>query len=231
MSYVRLGPEFWGRKRFGRFSIGMRAKGQLWDYEEVEIVPEYDHEYWNLGLNSDLRLTSTSLLRLSAEYYTRRFSDRPSFDLDGTQPLGNPPVRYDYVDFAIEARQRITSAFWFGIGYSRTDREDRYAGYNNYLRNEYALQLRLNLGDRFTLGSRLYYQIYDYENAFAFHEPTAGRKTLERAVASANATFRISDSFEIVGEYYYRDVASNDTRLAYNRSMASLALRWTPWYR
>jgi tetratricopeptide (TPR) repeat protein len=231
MSYLRYGPEFWGRKRFGRFTFGARAKGQLWDYEEVEVVPEYDHEFWNLGLHSDIRMTSTSLLRLSGEYYTRRFSDRPSFELDGTQPLGNPPVRYDYAEYAIEARQRVTDAFWFGIGYSRTDREDRHVGYNNYVRDEYAFQLRLNLGDRFTFGSRLFYQNYNYENAFAFQEPTAGRKTLERAVASANATYRISDSFEIVGEYYYRDVASNDTRLAYNRSMASLAVRWIPWSR
>jgi tetratricopeptide (TPR) repeat protein len=231
MNFLRYGPEFWGRKRFGRFTFGARAKGQLWDYEEVEVVPEYDHEFWNMGLHTDIRMTSTSLLRLTGEYYTRRFSDRPSFELDGTQPLGNPAVRYDYVEFAVEARQRVTDSFWFGLGYSRTDREDRHAGYNNYVRDEYAAQFRLSLGQRFRLGSRVFYQNYNYENAFAFHEPTAGRKTLERLAASVNASYRITDSFEIVGEYFYRDVATNDTRLAYTRGIATLALRWMPWTR
>ena len=229
MNFLRYGPEFWGRKRFGRFTFGARAKGQLWDYEEVEVVPEYDHEFWNMGLHTDIRMSPTSLLRLSGEYYTRRFSDRPSFELDGTQPLGNPAVRYDYVEYAIEARQRVTRSFWFGLGYARTDRQDRHVGYNNYVRDEYAAQIRLNLGDRFSFGSRVFFQNYNYENAFAFHEPTAGRKTLERLGASANATYRITDSFEIVGEYFYRDVVTNDTRLAYTRGMASLAVRWLPW--
>jgi tetratricopeptide (TPR) repeat protein len=231
MSFLRYGPEFWGRKRFGRFTIGARAKGQLWDYEEVEVVPEYDHEFWNLGLHTDIRVLSSTILRLTGEYYTRRFSDRPSFELDGTQPLGNPTVRYDYVEYSAEARQRITDAFWFSLGYSRVDREDRHVGYNNYVRDEFGAQFRLNLGRRFSLGSRVYYQDFNYENAFAFHEPTAGPKTLERLGANANATFRISDSFEVVGEYIYRDVETNDTRLAYNRSMASLSLRWMPWTR
>ena len=52
---------------------------------------------------------------------------------------------------------------------------------------------------------------------------------LEVDGASANATYRITDSFEVVGEYFYRDVVTNDTRLAYTRGMASLALRWLPW--
>jgi hypothetical protein len=231
LSYFRYGPEFWARKRYGRVTFGARAKGQLWNYEEVEIVPEYDHEYWTMGLHTDIRLSQTSLLRLTGDYYTRRYSDRPSFELDGTQPIGNPTVRYDYIEFSIEARQRVTDAFWFGIGYERTDREDRHLGYNNYVRDDYGVQLQLRLGNRFRLGTRLNYLIYNYENAFAFHEPTAGRKTLEKAVGLVEAAYRINDSFELAGEYYYRDVQSSDARIAYARGQALLALRWSPWTR
>ena len=228
MSYLRYGPEFWGRKTLGRYSFGFRAKGQLWNYEDVVVVPEYDHEYWLMGLNSHIRLTSTSLLRINADYYTRRYGDRPSFELDGSQPLGNNPVRYDYLVLGLEARQRITQSMWFGVSYSRTDRKDQHVGYNNYVRDEYGARINMKLGSRFMLEATGYYFNYNFENAFAYHEPTAGRKTMERIVGSFIASFRMTDTLDLVGEYRYRDVDSNDERLTYNRGQAILAVRWSP---
>ncbi|MDH3439583.1 MAG: hypothetical protein OEM63_02435 [Gammaproteobacteria bacterium] len=227
LSYLRYGPEFWARKRYGRFTFGIRTKGQLWNYEDVETVPAYDHEYWSVGLNTDIRLSPTSILRMSGEYYTRRYGDRPAFELDGTQPLGNPSVRYDYIQAKIEARQRITDAMWFGIGYARTDREDRHVGYNSYVRDQYFVQYHLRIANRFRIDLRGRYFNYNYENAFAYHEPTAGRKTMESAIGSFVASYRMTDSLDLVAEYHYRDVQSNDERLAYGRSQAILAVRWS----
>jgi len=228
MSYLRYGPEFWVRRKLGRYSFGFRAVGQLWNYEDVVVVPEYDHEYWLLGLSSDIRLSSSSLLRINAEYYTRRYGERPSFELDGTQPVGNTPVRYDYLVLGLEARQRITSWMWFGIGYTRADRQDRHVGYNSYVRSDYAVNLNMQFGERLKLDVAGRYFLYDYENAFAFHDPTAGRKTMDRIMGTVRATFRMTRTLDLVGEYRYRDAASNDTRLAYNRSQSTLTVRWMP---
>jgi len=226
MSYVRYGPEFWMRETFGKFSIGGHAKGQLWNYEETLAVPEYDHEYWEVGASAQYRFTSTSLLRMTAEYYTRRFGDRPSFELDGSQPVGNRPIRYDYTEFAVEARQRITRAMWFGVAYARTERVDQYLGYNNFFRDEYGAQIHLSIGDRFDFDATASYRIYNFENAFAFHEPAAGRKTLETSIGIAAATFRMTDSLSLLGEILFRDVVSNDTRIEYARSQIMLSVRW-----
>jgi hypothetical protein len=38
----------------------------------------------------------------------------------------------------------------------------------------------------------------------------------------------MTDSFSLVGEYIYRDVTSNDTRIEYARSQMMLSLRWIP---
>jgi hypothetical protein len=226
MSYIRYGPEFWMRETFGKLSIGGHAKGQLWNYEETLAVPEYDHEYWEIGVNTQYRFTSTSLLRLTAEYYTRRFGDRPAYELDGTQPVGNPSIRYDYTEYAVEARQRITRAMWFGVAYARTEREDRHVGYNNYFRDEYGAQLHLTFGDRFDFDATAAFRIYNYENALAFNVPIGGRKTLETASGMATATFRMTDTLSLVGEYLYRDVVSNDTRIEYARSQILISVRW-----
>ena len=226
MSYLRYGPEIWLRRKWGRLTLGGRAKGQLWNYENLEVVPEYDNEYWVINLNGQYRFTRTSLLRLTAEYYTRRFGDRTAFELDGTQPLGNPTIRYDYTELGLEARQRITSLMWFGLSYARTEREDKHVGYNNYLRDDYGASFHLRFGNRFDLEASARYNIYNYENALAFHEPAAGRKTLETAYGRATATFRMTESLDLVGEYILRDVTSNDTRIEYSRNLAMLAVRW-----
>jgi len=226
MSYVRYGPEFWMRETFGKFSIGGRAKGQLWNYEETLAAPEYDHEYWQIGVNTQYRFTQTSLLRLKAEYYTRRFGDRPSYELDGTPLVGNPSIRYDYTEYSMEARQRITRAMWFGVAYARTERVDQYLGYNNYFRDEYGAQIHLSIGDRFDLDATASYRIYNFENAFAFHEPAAGRKTMETSIGIVTANFQMTDTLSLVGEYRYRDVVSNDTRIEYARSQMLLGVRW-----
>ena len=87
-------------------------------------------------------------------------------------------------------------------------------------------QFHLSFGDRFDLDATAAYRIYNYENAFAFHEPAAGRKTLESAIGTAAATFRMTDTLSLVGEYRYRDVVSSDTRIEYARSLILLSVRW-----
>ena len=226
LSYLRYGPEFWIKERFGNFSIGGQAKGQLWNYDTVEGVPEYDHEYWKLGLTTDYRFGGTSLIRANVEYYTRRFGDRPAFKLDGTQPVGNPNIRYDYRSAGITARQRITSRIWFGFDYVRTDREDRHVGYNDYSKDTFGMEMQARFGQRFDLSASAYYHLYDFENALAFHEPAGGPKTLEVAEARVRAVFDMTRSLSLVSEYRYKDVVSTDTRIAYNRSLVSLSVRW-----
>ncbi|MFQ5566170.1 MAG: hypothetical protein ACE5EU_07395, partial [Paracoccaceae bacterium] len=179
MSYLRYGPEVRLQQSFERFSFGGKLAGQLWNYEEVVAVPEYDHEYILLGLNAQYRFTKSSLLRFSVDGYTRRYGDRPSFELDGRQLPGNPTIEYAYLQYGVTARQRIGSALWFGFGYTRTRREDKYLGYNDYTRDTYNVDIRSRLGPKFEMRANAYYRVYDYENAFAFHSPAAGRKTLE----------------------------------------------------
>jgi hypothetical protein len=226
MSYQRYGPEFWIKESFGPLSIGARVKGQLWNYKTVGAVPEYDHEFWLVGLNSEYRFSRSSLLRLKGEYYTRRYSDRPAYNLDGSQPAGNPTVRYDYLELGLTARQRLTQSMWVDLSYVVTDREDRHVGYNNFQRNELELEFHLTLNQRFDLEAFGRLRIFDYENAFAFNNPAAGRKELDTLDVGLEATYIMTNSLELAAEYFLRDVTSNDTRIEYDRSHYVLAVRW-----
>lgn len=226
LSYLRYGPQISTRQSWNRLSYSLWAKAQLWNYEDAEVVPEYDHEFFRLGGNIQYRFWQSSLVRLTVDAYRRYFSDRPSFELDGRQLLGNPGVEYRYYDAGLLLRQRLTRGFWFGLSYMRTEREDAYIGYNDYGRDTYGAELSLHISDRFELRADARHRIYDYTNAFAFNNPAAGNKTLETTEGNLTATLDVGWNLQLVGEYSYRDVASNDTRIAYERSLYLLSLQW-----
>lgn len=226
MDYKRYGPELAVLQRWGSLSFGLRMKGQLWDYTETGVVPEYDHEYFLFGGNVQYRFAPSSLLRFTVEKSSRRYSSRPSYDLDGNQLITNPALRYDYLSYGMLARQRITDAMWFGFGYELTDRQDRYVGYNDFTRDTYQFEFHWTPARRFDLALNGMYRVYDYPNAFAFNDPIGGPKTLETLDGELLATWRLSNHFRIVFEADYRENASTDFRIQYDRLRFSLGVEY-----
>jgi len=226
MNYLRYGPELSFRQAHERLSVGFKLKGQLWDYDDTGVVPEYDHEYYLVNLYGQFKFAPTSLLRLTAEYHSRRYGERPSYDLDGQQRLGNPAVRYDYLSFGLRARQRVTDSMWFGWEVERTERTDEYVGYNDYTRYDYRFEFHWAPGDRFDLELNAAYRDYDYSNAFAFHEPLVGRKTQESSDASIIGSYRMTPQLSLVAEARYDETISNDTRIQYERFQYILGVLW-----
>ena len=226
LNYVRFGPQFSVRRSHERLAYGLRVKGQMWDYEDTELVPEYDHEYFLFGANFQYRYAESSLLRVTVDKSSRRYGDRPSFDLDGNQLITNPPVRYDYLEVGLQARQRLTDTIWFAFGYELTSREDRHVGYNDFTRDDYRLEFHWSPGRRFDLGLTSSYRIYDFPNAFAFNNPAAGPKTYETADIEFNVRYRMTRRLSLVAEGVYRGTSSTDLRIQYDRRWFSLGIVW-----
>jgi tetratricopeptide (TPR) repeat protein len=226
MNYLRYGPEFSARQSGEKLSFGLSAKGQLWNYEEAGTLPEYDHEYFKASAFGQFKFTSTSLLRLTADYYSRRYGDRPAFDLDGQQRQGNPNIRYDYVSLSLRARQRLGGSMWFGFDIERTERTDQYVGYNDYTRDSFGFEFHWSPGNRFDLEASGTYSLYDFPNAFAFHEPAAGRKTQESVIGELLASYRVTRHISIVAEAELRERVSNDIRIQYDRTRYLIGVRW-----
>jgi len=226
MNYTRYGPEFAWVQAYNRFALGLRIKGQLWNYEDPEVVPEYDHEYFLFAAHAQYEFTRTSLLRLSVDKYSRRYGDRPAFDLDGNQLITNPNLRYDYLAVGLTARQRITPNMWFGFNVELTDRQDRYLGYNDYQRNEFGFDFNWTPTPRFRFEFGGYYRNYDYPNAFAFHNPVAGIKTLESVRGNLLAEYRVTPHLSVTAEAEFRESVSTDTRIGYDKTWFSLGVTW-----
>jgi hypothetical protein len=226
LNYKRYGPEFAWVQAFRKLALGLRVKGQLWNYDNPKAVPEYDHEYLVFGAHAQYSFTETSLLRLTVDRYSRRFSDRPSFDRDGNQFAANADVRYDYLAIGLTARQRITPNMWFGFNLERTDRTDRYAGYYDYTRDEFGFDFSWTPTRRIKLELATNYRHYDYPHAFAYNNPAAGIRSLETLRGNLNAEYRITPRLSVNVEAEYRETSSSDLRIVYDRTWFSLGLTW-----
>jgi hypothetical protein len=226
MNYIRFGPELALRQSHQRLAIGAKIKGQIWNYDEQLAVSEYDHEFLFLSFYGQYKFTETSLFRITAEAYSRRFSDRPAHDLDGQQRQGNPNIRYDYRALELTARQRIFDSLWFGFDIRRTERLDKHVGYNDFTRDSVSAEVHWSPGRRFDLEVGGVYHLYDYPNAFAFHDPTGARRTQEAAQANIIGSYAMTRHWSIVAEAKYRETVSNDTRIQYERNQYSIGVRW-----
>ena len=117
---------------------------------------------------------------------------------------------------------------WFRFDYLRTERTDRFEGYNDYIRDSFGFEFHWSPHYRFDLEASAEYRIYDYPNAFAFNEPIAGPKTREDAQGALIATYLMTRTLTLVAEVRLRQVVSNDLRLQYDRNMYGLSIRWEP---
>ena len=115
---------------------------------------------------------------------------------------------------------------WFGFDIKRTQRTDQYVGYNDYTRDSFGFEFHWRPGDRFDLEAEGTYRLYDYPNAFAFHNPAVGPKTQESIDASLISTFRMTRHLSLVADVRYRQTVSNDIRIQYDRTQYSLGIRW-----
>jgi hypothetical protein len=226
MNYMRYGPQLYARQSWDQLTLGIDLKAQLWDYEDTGVVPEYDHTFYAARLYGQYKFTPRSLFRVTAEYYSRRFGDRPSYDLDGQQRIGNPGIRYDYLALGLRARQRLFDNFWFGVDVEHTERTDQYVGYYDYSRDSIGAELHWSPGVRFALEGSAVYSLYDFPNAYAFHEPTLARRTQESLDAILEARFHINSHLSIVAEARHREVVSNDIRIQYDRTRYLIGVRW-----
>jgi len=226
MNYTRYGPDIRFRQTYNNFSLGGVAKAYLYDYERVEVVPSYDHEFFLLGIHTQYKFAPTSLLRVTLEKSSRRYSERPSFELDGSQPIGNSPLRYDYLGLSLLARQRITNNMWFGFEYEHLNREDRHVGYHDYVRDHYEMEFSWSPGARFDFEVSGYYRNYKYDNAFAFNNPALPGKILDTARADAAFSYHMTPQLSLILDARYDEFTSNDTRIQYDRMRYSLGVIW-----
>ena len=112
------------------------------------------------------------------------------------------------------------------LSYFRTDRNDEFAGYNDYTLDKFRLTSRIKFTDRLRMNLRFTTRDQDHDNAFAFDDPTQAMNTYDGFEAYANTEYWLRDPMALYAEVRYQDIDSSDPRGKYERTRAAIGVSW-----
>jgi hypothetical protein len=214
------------RNRIGRYRYEIDGGYAVRDYEDEPTASSYDlSDYWLHGAFK-IPLARTTRLELVYKHHVRSFDERRARDLDGDGSSANPTLEYQYDQLAVGLRHRISNGFVTELVYSLTNREDQYVGYNNYTKNKISFGTTLELSDKFAAEVEIDYRDQQYDNAFAFDNPTQPAKEYQELQLAASALYRFTEQLSLRVVLKQEEIESSDPRGAYDRLRADLSIYW-----
>jgi hypothetical protein len=224
--YIGAGVRAELKNRIGRYRYEIDGGYARRDYEDEPTASSYDlSDYWLQGAFK-IPLARTTRLEFVYEHYVRSFDERRARDASGDSSSANPTLEYQYDKLGLGLRHRISKSVVTELVYSLTNREDQYVGYNNYSKDKISFETTLELSDRFAAQIEIDYRDQQYENAFAFDDPTQPAKEYQEFQIAASALYRFTDHLSLRVDVKQEDVESSDPRGAYDRLRADLSVYW-----
>lgn len=232
---TKYGPNIYYHRERGRFGYGFSAEAFLNKYEnKFENEPEprgsldyldLTHEQYQLGAHVSFDVLKHTGLRVSYDRYRRDYTNRLAKAADGVRYSGNDKLRYDYQDIGIKLTQDLGGRVDISLAYQYTERSDNFENYDDYDRHSGLASIAFRTR-RLGAEAGVVYRTYDFPNGFAFDQPAAGEKTLDRMFAYFEASYRIRQRYQIMASAELDTVDASDPRSAYDRNQFSVGMRW-----
>lgn len=225
-SYTAVGVEAQIDHETAALPHKLRANYAKLDYDEPKpTFTSYDHTYYLLGGQADLRVARGAKVILSYDYYVRDYDERLARDLSGGLTPGSTR-EYIYNRFGASLRNRLSDAWVLYLDYDLTDRKDDYVGYNDYTQDAYGLRVVYDSGKLMRVRMRARWWERDYDNAFAFDDPTQPRMTYDAFELALRGDYKMDRNYGLWAEYRSWDQDTTDLRYRYERYQAMVGVRW-----
>jgi len=225
-SYEASGVDIEFEQESASFPYQLEFEMAHYDYVDPasQNFDAYDHDYLRIGAEVDFPLASTSRLTASYDNYTRNYSERRARDLSANYVT--QARKYTYNNIGLTLRQELGDLWRIYLDYDLTDRKDANVGYYDYQQNAYGM--RVIYDDDARIKIRGQYEIWDrnYDNAFAFYDPTQPKMTYDVAEASLQGEYSLGSGHQLWAEYSSWAYDSTDLRYKYDRYQAMFGWRW-----
>jgi len=225
-SFRAAGIEGEFEHELGPWTWGFDAQLEKRVYEDVPLVAGYDHEFYFTRAEVEYALGDKTSLSFGLRRYRRVYDQRLARDLNGDLLVGNALLQYDYRGAQLGISRRLSRAFRIDLDLLRLERIDEFQGYYDYTQDMARLRASYRPNRRFRLAVGGISRSYDYPNAFAFNEPTAGRRKAEGLSVELEVEYRVTSRLWLRGEFNLIDMTSTDPRAAYERTQSMLGLSW-----
>lgn len=224
--YTGAGVRMELKNRIGRHRYEIDGGYSVRDYEDVTTASSYDlSAYWLHGALK-IPLARTTRLELGYQYYVRSFDERRARDGNGEASAANPALEYQYGMLELGLRHRLSKSVVTELVYSWTNREDQYVGYNDYAKNKISFETTVEFSDKFAAQLEIDYRDQQYDNAFAFDDPTQPAKEYQEFQVAASALYRFTDRLSLRADVKQEGVDSSDPRGEYDRLRAGVSIYW-----
>jgi hypothetical protein len=226
LSYGSAGLKSAYEHEFEKWSFGFDARVERRRYQDVPVLPSYDHELYNVRMWTQYQLLRNTGLEFGLRSMGRRYDSRLSRNLNGDLLGTNETLRYVYSGADIGVEHRMGKDLRLEANFSRLEREDRFLGYADYTQDAARLTVRYRFSQRARLAASAVTRQYDYPRAFAFNEPAAGALELESSSLELELDYRFRRNLSLWIELEIRDVTSTDSRIAFERTRSMLGVKW-----
>lgn len=183
----------------------------------------YDHDYFKIGGDIEFTLAKPTKLMLSYDYFTRNYDEWKARDLSGNSVPGTTR-EYVYNQVGASLRQKINADLALYLDFDVTDRKDKYVGYNDYRKNRYGLRAIYGKDD-IRIKAKAVWWKRDYDNAFAFDNPTQEDMSYKAAEYSLTADYSLTKHHGLWAEFKSVDQQSTDLRYDYERKQVMAGWR------
>lgn len=224
--YTGAGVQMELKNRIGRHRYEIDGGYSVRDYEDVATASSYDlSAYWLHGALK-IPLARTTRLELGYQYYVRSFDERRARDENGEASAANPALEYQYGMLELGLRHRLSKSVVTELVYSWTNREDQHVGYNDYSKNKISFETTVEFSDKFAAQLEIDYRDQQYDNAFAFDDPTQPAKEYQEFQVAASILYRFTDRLSLRADVKQEGVDSSDPRGEYDRLRAGVSIHW-----
>ena len=232
---TKFGPHLYYHRERGRFGYGFSAEAFLNKYDnKFEDEPEprgsldyldLTHEQYELGAHVSFDLLRHTRLRVAYDRFRRDYTRRLAKAADGVRYSNNDTLQYDYQHMGAKITQDLGRNVDLSLAYQYSQRVDNFEGYDDYDRHSGLASINFHTR-RLGAEAGIVYRTYDFPNGFAFDNPLAGEKTLDRMFAYFEASYRIRQRYHIMASAELDAVDATDPRSAYDRNQLSIGLLW-----
>ncbi len=204
----------------------LRANYAKLDYDEpTPTSTSYDHTYYLLGGDVDLKLARRMKVILSYDYYVRDYDERNARDLTGALVRGSTR-KYTYSNIGASLRSSFSNHWVAYLDYELTDRTDDYVSYNDYTQNSYGARVIYDNDQRVRVRARARWWERDYDNAFAFDDQNQPRMTYDAIELALRGDYKLDKNYGVWAEFRSWDQDTTDLRYRYDRYQTMVGVRW-----
>ncbi len=232
---TKFGPHVYYHRERGKFGYGFSAEAFLNKYDnkfEDEPQPrgsldylDLTHEQYQLGAHVTFDMLRSTRLKVGYDRFRRDYTRRLAKAADGVRYANNDTLQYDYQHIGAKISQDLGRRVDLSLAYQFSQRSDNFEGYDDYDRHSGLASIDFRTR-RLSAEAGIVYRTYDFPNGFAFDNPLAGEKTLDRMFAYVEASYRIRQRYHIMASAELDTVDATDPRSAYDRNQFSIGLLW-----